>query len=320
MVEPGVNRIDILIPARRLTSVTATSIGNVLADNPNGEVFVYVLTDGVLDRQSKSIMNSFGASVSWLRQNGKPRGPAWARNKLASASSSEFLVFVDSDVLLPPQFCSRVRNVISAAQDGVVLAPRILPTQPRNVFAKFYSSFVLVPTLVGGQLVVPTATVIMSRLTWDRAHPFNEHFVLPGGEDWEWFIRNRDVLNVEFRPDLFVAHQNPSSVWQLARRAWRNGVQDSLIPAVAISGSGEAVRGTSSTVSVTKIEASHGTRRAPNGKGPGPYWWRNKLLMPASRNETRLLFFLFLGFSALYRISRFIARKRVGRRSNGANS
>ena len=225
--------VEILIPASRLTRVTAQSLANVLADSPRGIARIVVFLDAeIKDSETERIQFLFADSVEFIESGGTQRGPAWARNELARLAHAPFIVFADSDVLIPPQFVSRILPLLSDAPKGSVIAPRIEPLYPTRSMSRFFSRFILSPSVVDGRVVAPTTTLALSRTTWLASEPFDERFQAPGGEDWDWMIRNNrktSGFSVRYVPQLSVQHDDPRSIWGVLRRAWKYGSQERLI-------------------------------------------------------------------------------------------
>lgn len=229
----GFPALDILIPASKLTRVTAQSLANVLADSPRGIAQVIVLLDGEgEDPETERIRFLFTDSVKFIDSKGGQRGPAWARNQLAKQAQAEFMMFVDADVLIPPQFVSRILPIVRDSPAGSVIAPRIEPLYPTRSMSRFFSRFILSPSIVEGRVVAPSTTLALSRATWLACEPFDERFEKPGGEDWDWMIRNhrkRSSFSVRYVAELHVQHDNPQSIWGVLQRAWKYGSQGALI-------------------------------------------------------------------------------------------
>lgn len=307
--------VDILIPARALSPVTAESLGNVLADNPTDRGHIIVYGDGGLeDPESQRIRQLFGDAVDFIVPSGPHRGPAWGRNRLAEHSRGDFLIFADADVLLPPQFLSRILPELRDLPDGVVFAPRISPLSQRTVISRFFSTFTLGPSIVRGRVVVPTTVLAMSRKTWLAAGPFDERFAKPGGEDWDWMIRNNrrsaHDFAVKYAPDFTVPHRNPATPSGLLRRAWVYGSQVHLV-SENLSGA--------PTLDKTVVEpAPDGWDRAESlkelqtllrrSRGKSVIVWRNRVLVDVHPGDLPLFAILLSMFWLTYRSSAAIHR------------
>lgn len=310
MVKRSAVSVDIAIPAKALSPVTSESLGNVLADNPFHQGRIIVYGDGGLgDPESQRIRHIFGDAVDFITPSGASRGPAWARNRLAEHSRSDFIIFVDADVLLPPQFLSRILPELQNMPDGVVFAPRISPLSQRTVISRFFSTFTLGPSIVGGRVVVPTTVLAMSRNTWLAAGPFDERFVKPGGEDWDWMIRNNcrptHEFTVRYAPHLSVPHRNPATPSGLLRRAWVYGSQTHWVSkerqgslthdeTLMAPINGECARAESLKELFALVK---------HGGGKGLILWRNRVLVDVRPGDVAGFILLLILFRLTHRSS-----------------
>jgi glycosyltransferase involved in cell wall biosynthesis len=296
MVKP---QIDVLIPARNLTRDTATSIGNILSDNAPGELQVYVLLDGISNRTTETLIETFGESVHWIRGDSVAHGPAWARNRLADESDGSYLVFLDADVMIPPHFFSSIRERILQLNRGEVWSPRIAPHTHRNLSARFFSALILGPSIVGGNLVAPTALLAMRRETWMLTSGFQEKFASPGGEDWDWFVRNSSVIELEYAPDITVRHRNPIWMGALVARAWRYGRQSKQISKPSLIAKSPFVRGKINADVRVAQGTLWGLWTASSFQNSDYLIWRGRVLVGISKRE-------IVGFIALLALFRFV--------------
>lgn len=97
--------VDILIPARNEEHTISQAVSSALAQTSLARFTVRVLNDQSTDRTLEKL-NEFGDSVFILDgQDEVPTGwlgKNWACHRLAQQSSTEYLVFIDSDVTLAP--------------------------------------------------------------------------------------------------------------------------------------------------------------------------------------------------------------------------
>jgi len=229
-------QIDFLFPALSLTALAMESIGNILADDPQHQATISVLVDRPeISPSSLERAQVFGDRIH-VRATGKPsQGPAIVRNALAATTRSPFLVFVHSEVLIPPHFVSRLLERTAELGLGHILASAIRPTSPRFAASRYFSTFVLSPSVVNGRIVAPRTALAMARATWDQSGGFDDSRLRPGGEDREWMIRNHNrpesSFSVHFDTALFVHQLAPREPTGLIRQAWRYGKSSLLIDA-----------------------------------------------------------------------------------------
>jgi len=160
---------------------------------------------------------------------GPKRGPASVRNRLASDSDADYLVFVDSDILLSQHFDRNLRFALGEQSTDVILYPRILGIKQGNIVSNFFQEYVMSPQInPDGTLMVTSAVLGMRKSTWDSGPRFDEEFTGAGGEDFK-FIRDIQAspfnVRVSHREDLFAFHLNPSSWSELRARADRYAKQ-----------------------------------------------------------------------------------------------
>lgn len=313
------SRVDVLIPAKTVTGLTLESLGRLFADDPDERVRVTILLDGKeKDWGVDACEALFPHRVTIMRSAGPSRGPARGRNLLAKVTYGEYLVFVDSDVLLPTQFLTRLFEIVDDCPVPVVVAPHIRPLQLKpfptlSLVSRFFSRFILGPAVINERLVVPSTVLAMPRSLWDRSGGFSEDFSKPGGEDTEWMVRNNSQnpeFKVRFSGNLSVWHRNPRSVLGVIRRALRYGRQDSLlsraIAALPSAGGGLselAYFDSGVTVRVTRTRDLF-DRKFVVSDEHSLLLWRGKVLVGVRPNDVFLEFILLLVFHLTYLCSK----------------
>lgn len=162
----------------------------------------------------------------------------YARNRGARAASGEWLLFVDSDCLLPPSLLDSYFAESPAAEDGIVageidadpsqdaLVPRYLRSR-RHLNAS--GSLARGPTPA-----VATANMLVRREAWEELDGFRE---VVSGADYEFSWRAGEAgWRVAYRPSARVLHHHPESLGLMRRKARRYGAGqrwlDRLYPGV----------------------------------------------------------------------------------------
>jgi len=179
------------------------------------------LPDGLRPLADRISLSSWGF--------GPKRGPASVRNRLASDSDADYLVFVDSDILLSQHFDRNLRFALGEQSTDVILHPRILGIEQGNIVSNFFQEYVMSPQInPDGTLMVTSAVLGMRKSTWDSGPRFDEEFTGAGGEDFK-FIRDIQAspfnVRVSHRENLLAFHLNPSSWSELRARADRYAKQ-----------------------------------------------------------------------------------------------
>jgi GT2 family glycosyltransferase len=159
----------------------------------------------------------------------KRKGPAHARNLAAKHASGDILIFVDSDVLVPPSVFSSLAKVA----EGQVYVPATLPLPINLPFglspdgyatksAEFFSDFALAPKIIKGKLLPVSACFSIRKQDFEKVGGFDEAFKHPAGEDWDFFTRiNSSGIEVKFNENIRVFHRNPVTASGVIRRSYR---------------------------------------------------------------------------------------------------
>ena len=143
------------------------------------------------------------------------RGPAAARNAGVSATTSEVIVFVDADVLLPPDFLTRLALHYEQGADSVAVEAAV-PTADAACERFFQAQH---HYLYGDDREVGWSQAFSCRRSLAvRAGLFAEELPVPGGEDGEFVQRlsactSRRVID----KSIVVHHVSPSTIgefWQ----------------------------------------------------------------------------------------------------------
>jgi len=168
---------------------------------------------GSLDRQTLSkehfsVMvaddGSVDGTVEYLGAAGIPfvtqphRGPAAARNAGAAGVSTPFLLFVDDDAV--PR-----KDWIKAAYDAVVGTKGVLAAEEDVIRTgeNLPLSHSVGHQGPGGML---TCNLLVLRELFERAGRFNERFLYPMNEDFDFFLRLKALTPVHYLANMAVEH------------------------------------------------------------------------------------------------------------------
>ena len=120
------------------------------------------------------------------------RGPAAARNAAVAATTSEVIVFVDADVLLPPNFLARLALHYEHGADSVAVEAKV-PTADAACERFFQAQH---HYLYGDDRDVGWSQAFSCRRSLAvRAGLFAEELPVPGGEDGEFVQRLSTCTN-----------------------------------------------------------------------------------------------------------------------------
>ncbi|HEV8338451.1 MAG TPA: glycosyltransferase family 2 protein [bacterium] len=198
VVIPAYNRAEVV--AHTLTSLTGQSLPPELYE-------IIVIDDGSTDR-TPEVVSAWeeGGRVRLLRRSDN-RGPGAARNDGIRRASGEIVVFVDSDVVVRPDFLSHHLEAHRQAGRAVVCRGPVVPV-----------SEIPAPGAPLGRLPVAAlspsffdpANASLPRSELLAAGLFDERFGTYGWEDFDlgFRLRRRGLARV-FRRDAVAYHYQP---------------------------------------------------------------------------------------------------------------
>lgn len=144
----------------------------------------------------------------------KKPGPAAARNRGARASSGEYLIFMDNDILTAPDFIERhYRRLKENPGCWIVSQPVNLPEQEATVFGAYRKTlFPAVPPDAGLSETdsITGQGTSMPRTDFERLGGFDENFFVASGEDRELAMRAQQELGIKilFDPGIVIGHND----------------------------------------------------------------------------------------------------------------
>ena len=158
------------------------------------------------------------------------RGPAFARNRGAEKAVGEYIVWTDSDVVWPADLLSRTAALIDA-NPGCTGVSAWSGGEPLNggfaaEFTMLQENFFLDEYLKSrnGRRFgfVTTRCGAVKRDLFFAAGMFDERYLTPGIEDYEFSLRFRRFGDFIYLPDSGVRHRWPASTLNIASRLFRN--------------------------------------------------------------------------------------------------
>jgi GT2 family glycosyltransferase len=187
-----------------------------LATQPGDEL---ILADNSLD----SVVEPLG-EIRVVRAD-RVGSSYYARNTGAAAASNEWLLFVDSDCLLPATLLDDFFTASPAPETGLVAGEiEGEPTQ-RALVARYHRSRghlgAEAPLGLGPFPAVGTANALVRRAVWEQLGGFEE---VVSGADFEFSWRAGAAgWRTEYRPHARVRHLHPETVGAMRRKAARYG-------------------------------------------------------------------------------------------------
>jgi len=159
--------VSILIPARNEEANIKAVLTSALAQERITDLSIFVLDDNSSDRTLEFAQSFTDGRLTVISSMEEPpqgwHGKAWACHRLASATQSEILVFIDADVTLEPiAVCSAINAMKQNKLSLLSPFPRQETTQPLTRLAQpllQWSWITAVPLLIARKLTIPMLAV-----------------------------------------------------------------------------------------------------------------------------------------------------------------
>ncbi|QCR22182.1 glycosyltransferase family A protein [Pontibacter sp. SGAir0037] len=178
--------ISIIIPCYNSGDFLTDAIESVYNQTFTGNYTIIIVDDGSTDGTTHVLLKQLqqqDQKIKIFYQENK--GPAAARNRGVRASDSKYLLFLDSDNKLRPEYIYKALKVLEANEEiGVVYgAPNFFgdSTVPRFTPHEFDMY-----TMHRGNCIDMCAVV--RREAWSSVGGFDENRLLIGHEDWDLWI------------------------------------------------------------------------------------------------------------------------------------
>ena len=185
--------------------------------------FEVIVVDDASTDSTRELCGRYDTKVIALKEN---VGPARARNVGIEESSGAILLFVDSDVLFPPDLIGRMLKAMEAdpALSGVGSISSPTPLNPGFYSRYFALQEYLILSESRKLRGTPQAVGICTRLGTMRREVFevlggfNEAIRDPSVEDGEFSLRMRGKYFVDWPEDFENEHYFPDSLGKIWRR------------------------------------------------------------------------------------------------------
>ena len=160
---------------------------------PTGLFEVVVVFDGEMPASLKEFLGERASTLPLVVLEQEQSGPASARNLAASHARGEWIVFLDDDCRVSPDF---LRVLELALNPGVRLAIGGKPRTPDRVGIWTETSHIIVEAFIecqrdasGAFGFLPSQNLVLHRTAWETTGGFDIDFVAPAGEDREFCYR-----------------------------------------------------------------------------------------------------------------------------------
>lgn len=179
---------------------------------------IIIIDDGSTDQFTIELLEKLSAKYVVKRQENK--GPATARNSGCKIANGKYLLFLDSDNKIIPEYIDiGIRNLEHNAEAGVVYAKA-------NFFGKDASKkkFITLPFNINELLItnyIDTCAVVKKE-TWESVDGFDESPEMFTLEDWDFWLRiyekgwkfifiNKELFYYRFREGSLMDNFHKSS-------------------------------------------------------------------------------------------------------------
>jgi glycosyltransferase involved in cell wall biosynthesis len=180
-------KVSIIIPFFNSGPFLPEAIHSAMQASMDLDAELIVVNDGSTEADSLDMLhrlNQEGRIIVIHRENG---GPAAARNTGVKASTGEFLLFLDSDNKLRPQFLKETLQAMeSDPRTGVVYGNADFFGETLNRKAFVSRAFDKYELLLDNYIDVCS---LVRRKAFDEVKGFEEDATIIGYEDWEFWIR-----------------------------------------------------------------------------------------------------------------------------------
>lgn len=194
-------KISIIIPTKdrpiQLILLLKTFLQQAKGEELDFEIIL--VDDGSAEKNLKMIQD-FIISFPQIKLFINPgKGPSQARNKGASMSEGDWLLFLDDDVILHPEFVRSLKIFLKDDYPHAYAGRIILLDRWR------YGPLTVGPLNERGEAGL-TANFLCKKETFERAGGFDPSFSIPAYEDLDLNFRLENFTEIRFAPLLTVFH------------------------------------------------------------------------------------------------------------------
>lgn len=219
------NEVSVIICTYNAGKSIADTLKSVFKSSyKNLEVIVIddASTDNTLD-----LCKSFPIKIIKLEKN---RGPAFSRNVGVRSAKGKIIIFLDSDVIFPPDLFNNMlaymENQPDIAGVGTISSP--FPLNPG-----FYSRYFAlqenqkITQLFGKERCVYSNFVCtrcgcLKNSVFEEIGGFNENYKTPSIEDYDFSMRMKDKYRILYDKALVIDHHFPDTFFKIFKRYYKN--------------------------------------------------------------------------------------------------
>ena len=199
------SKFDIIVPCYNVEHIIEKSLNSIFSQEySKNEYSVIVIDDGSTDNTLKSL-NRFDSeqnlTVISFESN---KGLSTARNHGIRRGNSEIICFIDSDMVIPPDWLLNIEKILMTKEITGVLGEIVLPKGeiPNKLDKYFYSKLRGARQFGEESIIGPTWFLFnnsaVKRNAIEKTSLFDEKIKLYGGEDTDLAIRLWDISPQSF--------------------------------------------------------------------------------------------------------------------------
>jgi hypothetical protein len=229
-------KVSVVVPTYNRGPALAQTLARLLASELSGgdELEILVVDDGsALPAEEAAAATGRLAEprrwpLRWLRQANA--GPAAARNAGFRAAGGAVVLFVDDDILVPPDLVRAHAAAHRAHPLSVIFGLCPLVSEPRPTpFRRFVDEVAGAPVPTGAVTAMPT--VASGQISVER-HQFAEdgrvyspEMTTPAAEEYEFTFRLRARrIPILMAADIVAQHDQPVDVTSYCRQQYKHGI------------------------------------------------------------------------------------------------
>ena len=172
---------------------------------------VIIIDDGSKPKLKKKL-NKFKLKYKYIKNS----GPSYARNFGAKISSGKFLLFLDSDLVLPKNFLKRLINLLKKEKIKIGTIPYGIKSNIDNIFSQykaFFDYFNVCLKLKGlketGYII--GSSCVFSRKIFFKSKGWNQNIKTPSTEHEE-FTKRLEKIKITRLKNFYVEHKFPTGI------------------------------------------------------------------------------------------------------------
>ena len=177
--------VSIIIPCFNHGKYINEAINSIDINKVNYPLEIIIVDDGSTDENTKNEINQLITKGFHVikQENG---GPAKARNTGIAASSGKYILPIDADNKIKPEYINKSVPILETKEYDIVYAKPIFWNEHKKVKRKFKVKPFDELSYVTGNFA--DACAIFCRYVWEKNNGYDERIPFYGFEDWEFWI------------------------------------------------------------------------------------------------------------------------------------